>query len=109
MGYPLPKDTYGGALLHHLLGQAAVTALSKKRDAGMELHSSLKCLLGWLGERAEEVGVEVYPGFAASEMVYSSDGSVKGVAGMELHSSLKCLLGLAIPSESQIVGRNALD
>ena len=34
----------------------------------------------WLGEQAEELGVEVYPGFAASEVVYHEDGSVKGIA-----------------------------
>lgn len=38
----------------------------------------------WLGERAEEVGVEVYPGFAASEVLYKPDGSVKGVATNDL-------------------------
>jgi electron-transferring-flavoprotein dehydrogenase len=45
---------------------------------------SLSQLVKWLGERAEEVGVEVYPGFAASEMLYNSDGSVKGVATNDL-------------------------
>ncbi|KAJ5793890.1 hypothetical protein N7457_000489 [Penicillium paradoxum] len=45
---------------------------------------SLNELTKWLGERAEEVGVEVYPGFAASEMVYRPDGSVKGVATNDL-------------------------
>jgi len=34
----------------------------------------------WLGEIAEEVGVEVYPGFAATEIIYNDDGSVAGVA-----------------------------
>eukprot|EP00092_Neocalanus_flemingeri_P012523 GFUD01013498.1.p1 GENE.GFUD01013498.1~~GFUD01013498.1.p1 ORF type:complete len:616 (-),score=170.91 GFUD01013498.1:268-2115(-) len=34
----------------------------------------------WLGEQAEELGVEVYPGFAASEVVYNDDGSVAGIA-----------------------------
>jgi len=34
----------------------------------------------WLGEQAESLGVEVYPGFAASEIVYNEDGSVGGVA-----------------------------
>ena len=34
----------------------------------------------WLGERAEELGVEIYPGFAASEVLYHEDGSVKGIA-----------------------------
>jgi electron-transferring-flavoprotein dehydrogenase len=45
---------------------------------------SLNELTKWLGERAEEVGVEVYPGFAASEVVYNHDGSVKGVATNDL-------------------------
>lgn len=37
-------------------------------------------LVNWLGEQAEELGVEVYPGFAASEVLYHEDGSVKGIA-----------------------------
>ncbi len=42
--------------------------------------SSLGRICRWLGERAEELGVEVYPGFAAAEVLYREDGSVKGVA-----------------------------
>ena len=34
----------------------------------------------WLAEQAEALGVEIYPGFAASEILFHSDGSVKGVA-----------------------------
>jgi len=45
---------------------------------------SLNQFTKWLGERAEEVGVEVYAGFAASEMIYHPDGSVKGVATNDL-------------------------
>ena len=45
---------------------------------------SLNQFSSWLGERAEEVGVEVYPGFAASEILYDHDGSVKGVATNDL-------------------------
>ncbi len=41
---------------------------------------SLGNVCRWLAERAEELGVEIYPGFAASEIVYNDDGSVKGVA-----------------------------
>ncbi|WP_299379713.1 electron transfer flavoprotein-ubiquinone oxidoreductase [uncultured Kiloniella sp.] len=41
---------------------------------------SLGNLCRWLGERAEELGVEIYPGFAAAEVVYHDDGRVKGVA-----------------------------
>jgi electron-transferring-flavoprotein dehydrogenase len=34
----------------------------------------------WLGEQAEAMGVEIYPGFAAAEVLFHEDGSVKGVA-----------------------------
>ena len=34
----------------------------------------------WLAEQAESLGVEIYPGFAAAEILFHSDGSVKGVA-----------------------------
>ena len=60
----------------------------------------------WLAEQAEELGVEIFPGFAAAEVLYHEDGSVKGVAtgdmgitrsgepgpnhepGMELHAKV---------------------
>lgn len=63
-------------------------------------------VVAWLGTQAEELGVEIYPGYAASEVLYHEDGSVKGIAtndvgiakdgspkdtferGMELHA--KC-------------------
>ena len=41
---------------------------------------SLANLCRWLGEQAEALGVEIYPGFAGSEVLYNDDGSVKGVA-----------------------------
>ena len=34
----------------------------------------------WLSEQAEGMGVEVYPGFAAAEILYHEDGRVKGIA-----------------------------
>jgi len=33
----------------------------------------------WLGEQAEEWGVEIYPGFPAAQVIYNDDGSVGGV------------------------------
>lgn len=63
-------------------------------------------LVRWLGEQAEELGVEIYPGYAASEVLFHEDGSVKGIAtndvgiakdgspkdvferGMELHAKV---------------------
>ncbi|KAI8929497.1 hypothetical protein BC831DRAFT_443864 [Entophlyctis helioformis] len=41
---------------------------------------SLNNFVRWLGEQAEELGVEIYPSFAASEILYNEDGSVKGIA-----------------------------
>jgi electron-transferring-flavoprotein dehydrogenase len=41
---------------------------------------SLGNLCRWLAGQAEELGVEIYPGFAAAEVLYHEDGSVKGVA-----------------------------
>lgn len=41
---------------------------------------SLGNVVRWLGEQAEALEVEVYPGFAAAEVLYHEDGSVKGVA-----------------------------
>lgn len=42
--------------------------------------TSLANLCRWLGEQAEELGVNIFPGFAASEVLYNEDGSIKGVA-----------------------------
>ena len=58
---------------------------------------SLGNLCRWLAEQAEGLGVEIFPGFAAAEILYNDDGSVKGVArdgthkpdyqpGLELHA-----------------------
>ena len=41
---------------------------------------SLGNLCRWLAEQAEALGVEIFPGFAASEVLYNDDGSVKGIA-----------------------------
>ena len=41
---------------------------------------SLGNLCRWLGQQAENLGVEIFPGFAAAEVLYNDDGSVKGVA-----------------------------
>ena len=41
---------------------------------------SLGNLCRWLGEQAENMGVEIFPGFAAAEILYHDDGSIKGVA-----------------------------
>jgi electron-transferring-flavoprotein dehydrogenase len=41
---------------------------------------SLANLCRWLAGKAEELGVEIFPGFPAAEILYGDDGAVKGVA-----------------------------
>ncbi len=41
---------------------------------------SLGNVCRWLGTQAEAAGVEIFPGFAAAEILYRDDGSVRGVA-----------------------------
>ena len=41
---------------------------------------SLGSVCRWLGEQAAELGVEIYPGFAASEVLYDENGAVAGIA-----------------------------
>ena len=45
---------------------------------------SLGRLCQWLGEKAEEMGVNVFPGFAASEVLYDDQGRVTGVATSDM-------------------------
>jgi electron-transferring-flavoprotein dehydrogenase len=40
---------------------------------------SLGSLCRWLAERAEELGVEVYPGFSVVDVIFGSDGAIEGV------------------------------
>jgi electron-transferring-flavoprotein dehydrogenase len=41
---------------------------------------SLGNLCRWLAKEAEALGAEIYPGFAAAEVLYAEDGSVRGIA-----------------------------
>ncbi len=45
---------------------------------------SLANLCRWLAEQAEALGVEIFPGFPASEVLFNDDGSVKGVATQDM-------------------------
>src|SRR5690606_18279498 len=40
---------------------------------------SLANLCRWLGQQAEELGVEIFPGFAAAETLFDESGAVKGI------------------------------
>jgi len=49
------------------------------RNAGYYV-GSLGNLVRWLGQQAESLGVEIFPGFAAAEVLYDEGGAVRGVA-----------------------------
>ena len=55
--------------------------------------TSLANLCRWLGQVAEGMGVEIYPGFAASEILYDEQGKVRGVAtndmGLDINNERK--------------------
>ncbi len=59
-------------------------ALPMPTPPQMNNHGNYVVSLGnvcrWLGEQAEALGAEVYPGFAAAEVLYGEDGSVRGIA-----------------------------
>ena len=52
--------------------------------ANFQNHGNYVVSLGnvcrWLGAKAEELGVEIYPGFAGAEILYDDKGAVRGVA-----------------------------
>jgi electron-transferring-flavoprotein dehydrogenase len=54
---------------------------------------SLGNVCRWLGRKAEALGVEIYPGFAAAEVLYDDEGTVRGIAtgdmGIAKDGSLK--------------------
>ena len=54
---------------------------------------SLGNVVRWLGQQAETMGVEIFPGFPAAEILYNDHGSVKGVAtgnmGVDHHGNPK--------------------
>ena len=60
------------------------SAIRMPTPPSMNNHGNYIISLGnfcrWLGEQAEALGVEVYPGFPAAEVLYDEDGAVKGIA-----------------------------
>lgn len=79
-GAPLNMAVAEDRLL--LLGKTRATRLPTPPQ--MNNHGNYIVSLGnvcrWLGEQAEAMGVEIFAGFAAAEVLYHEDGRVKGVA-----------------------------
>ena len=86
----LPDWRERGAPLHTPAGEDQFLFLSRETSyrlptpPQMNNHGNYIISLGnfcrWLATQAEELGVEIYPGFAAAEVLYNDDGAVVGVA-----------------------------
>ena len=74
-----------GDIIHYLtssrksIGVPALLVPSPMHNKGNYI-ISLGKLCQWLGDKAEAAGVNVFPGFAASEVLYDKQGRVKGIA-----------------------------
>jgi len=55
-------------------------AMPKLMDNHGNYIASLGDTVRWLGAKAEALGVDIFPGFAASEILYDHDGAVRGIA-----------------------------
>ncbi len=79
LNVPVTKDRF-----HFLTGLMAFTVPQFLMPPLMSNHGNFVVSLGnvcrWLGAQAEELGVEIFPGFAAAEILYDDQGRVKGVA-----------------------------
>jgi len=75
---PVTKDTFA------ILTENRRIPIPIFKGMPMHNHGNYIVRLGhfvqWLGKQAEDIGVEIYPGFAASEVLFHEDGSVKGIA-----------------------------
>ncbi len=84
MGAPLATKVTGDKFYFYTSATGAVTLpgflIPKPTHNDGNYIVSMGNVCRWLAEQAEGLGVEVYPGFAASEVLFNDDGSVKGIA-----------------------------
>jgi electron-transferring-flavoprotein dehydrogenase len=83
MGAPLNQPVTGDAMI--FLGEkSSFRVPNLLLPACFENHGNYIISLGnltrWLGQQAEALGVEIFPGFTAAEILYDNKGSVKGIA-----------------------------
>ena len=109
MGSPLATEVKEDVFYYYTSGKSAFQIPNLFLPAPVHNDGNYIVSMGnvcrWLAEQAENMGIEVYPGFAAAEVLFNDDGSVKGVAtgdmgisaegeqkdsympGMELHAT----------------------
>lgn len=84
MGSPLTTSVTEDVFYFYTSDNGAVKLPSFLLPPPVHNHGNYIVSMGnvcrWLAEQAENLGVEVYPGFAAAEVLFHEDGSVKGIA-----------------------------
>ncbi|MCH1554478.1 MAG: electron transfer flavoprotein-ubiquinone oxidoreductase [Luminiphilus sp.] len=84
MGSPLTASVTEDVFYFYTSDKGAVKLPSFLLPPPVHNHGNYIVSMGnvcrWLAEQAENLGVEVYPGFAAAEVLFHEDGSVKGIA-----------------------------
>ncbi len=84
MGAPLATEVKGDTFFFYTSSKGAIKLpgwmIPKPTHNDGNYIVSMGNVCRWLAEQAENLGVEVYPGFAASEVLFNDDGSVKGIA-----------------------------
>ncbi|PCI51182.1 MAG: electron transfer flavoprotein-ubiquinone oxidoreductase [Moraxellaceae bacterium] len=83
-GAPL-KTKVTGDIFHYMLSDSTAVKvpnlfIPKPMHNEGNYIASLGNLCRWMAEQAEALGVEIFPGFVATEVLYAEDGSVKGIA-----------------------------
>ncbi|MCB1755376.1 MAG: NAD(P)/FAD-dependent oxidoreductase, partial [Gammaproteobacteria bacterium] len=131
-GAPLDTAVTRDEVCFYLNGEKAVNVPGWMVPKPMHNHGNYIISLGnltrWLAGQAEELGAEIFPGFAANEILYHEDGSIKGVAtgdmgraadgtakdsyepGMELHAKYTIFAeGSRGQLGKELIGKFALD
>ena len=84
MGSPLATEVKEDVFYYYTSGKSAFQIPNIFLPAPVHNDGNYIVSMGnvcrWLAEQAENMGIEVYPGFAAAEVLFNDDGSVKGVA-----------------------------
>jgi len=83
-GAPLKTAVTGDEILFFTSSNGSIKMPNLFTPKTMHNHGNYVASLGnltrWLAEQAEALGVEIFPGFAAAEILYHDDGRIKGVA-----------------------------
>src|SRR6266851_4850579 len=82
-----PSGLAAAIRLKELNADLTVVVVEKGSEVGAHILSgavidpvSLGNVCRWLARKAEALGVEIYPGFAATEVLYDEKGAVRGIA-----------------------------